>query len=132
MAFTKDEIINIYKKRAKNFDFTSKLYAVFGFNEKYYRNLAVSSLELSDDETIVEIGCGTGLNFTHIQNKIQKNGKLIGIDISDEMLEQAQIKIKKFNWQNIELLNTDITKYNYPSKLTGGNINICYYINTRI
>ncbi len=119
MAFTKNEIISIYKKRAKNFDFTSKLYSVFGFNDKYYRQLAVNLLELSDNDNIVELGCGTGLNFIHLQKALKENGALIGIDISNDMLEQAELKIKKYNWQNVELLNIDVSKYIYPKKLTG-------------
>ena len=119
MAFTKNEIISIYKKRAKNFDFTSKLYAVFGFNDKYYRQLAVNLLELSDNDNIVELGCGTGLNFIYLQKVLKENGALIGIDISNDMLEQAELKIKKYNWQNVELLNIDVSKYIYPKKLTG-------------
>ena len=35
------------------------------------------------------------------------------------MLNQAKLKIKKYNWQNVELLNIDVTKYMYPKKLTG-------------
>lgn len=119
MAYSKNEIISIYKKRAKNFDFTSKLYAIFGFNEKYYRQLAVNSLELSSNDNVVELGCGTGLNFIHLQKKLKDNGKLIGIDISNDMLNQAQLKIKKYNWKNVELLNTDVANYIYPEKLSG-------------
>lgn len=119
MSFTKDEIIHIYQKRSKNFDLTSKLYAVFGFNEKYYRKLAVNSLCLSKNDLVLELGCGTGLNFVYMQEKLKNSGSLIGIDISDDMLDQARIKLKKYKWNNVELLNTDVSTYKYPKKLTG-------------
>ena len=74
MAFTQEEIINIYKKRAKNFDITSKFYKLIGFNDEKYRKKTVEYLELSENDTIIEIGCGTGLNFPMLLNKIGKDG----------------------------------------------------------
>ena len=55
--------------------------------------------------------CGTGLDFPHILKKIGKDGKIIGVDFSSEMLKKTKEKIRKNNWENIELIEADITKF---------------------
>ena len=115
MAFTKDEIKDIYKKRAKNFDITSKLYRLIGFNDIYFRKKVVSKANISNGCTVVDIGCGTGLNFEYILHYIGNEGKIIGLDISDDMLEIARTKIKKNHWNNIEVYCKEALDFNYTN-----------------
>lgn len=115
MAFTQEEIIYIYKKRAKNFDLSSKVYRLFGFNDEKYRKKAVAYLELLEGDSIVEIGCGTGLNFPILLEKIGKNGKIIGLDISVDMLEQAKKKIQVFSWNNVDVYEQNAMKFDYKN-----------------
>ncbi len=68
-----------------------------------------SSLKIGD--LVLVFCCGTGLDFPHILSKIGKEGKIIGVDFSAEMLEIAKEKIIKNNWKNIELVEADITKF---------------------
>jgi len=115
LAFTQEEIITIYKKRAKNFDMTSKFYKLVGFNDEKYRKKTVEYLELSENDTIVEIGCGTGLNFPILLNKIGKDGKIIGLDISVDMLAEAKKKIKIFNWNNVSVHEQNAMEFDYKN-----------------
>ena len=50
------------------------------------RAKAVSLLELRPGDTVVDVGCGTGLCFTAIQERIGPTGRLVGIEPSVEML----------------------------------------------
>ena len=61
--FTKDELCTLYRRRAAWYDITANLYYFLGFREFAYRYQAASALRLQPRETVVEIGCGTGLNF---------------------------------------------------------------------
>lgn len=63
MALNKDQIKELYVRRARNYNFTANLYYLIGFREYYYRKQAVKELNLKPGDTVVEIGCGTGLNF---------------------------------------------------------------------
>ena len=56
-------IIQTYRKRAARYDFTANLYYLFGYREWKYRRLAVEALELQPGDNVLELGCGTGLNF---------------------------------------------------------------------
>lgn len=80
------------------------------FSKRSYkkpRKALIEKLELKRGETILHIGCGTGLIFKFIKDKIGDEGQLIGLDVSRNMLAQAQKKISKNNWQNIHLVHAD-------------------------
>ena len=57
------KIINAYRKYAKNYDFAVHLYRLLGCKIPKYRKMTINGLELSKGDTVVELGCGTGLNF---------------------------------------------------------------------
>ncbi|MFO7962668.1 MAG: class I SAM-dependent methyltransferase [Desulfobacterales bacterium] len=119
MAFSHDEIADIYRKRAGNYDVTANLYYLLGFREQTYRKMAVDELRLDRGQTVVEIGCGTGLNFSLLEGKIGSNGKIIGIDLTKEMLEQARKRTIKEDLDNIDLVHTDAAEYEFPQGVNG-------------
>lgn len=121
MALTKDKLQNLYRQRAGNYDLSANLYYLIGFRESKYRKLAISKLSLSEGNTVVEIGCGTGLNFEYVLNYIGVQGKLIGVDLTDAMLEKAKQRVNKNNWSNVELIKKDAAEYTFPK-----NINAAY------
>ncbi len=59
----REHVIGTYRDRAQHYDITANLYYLFGFREWAYRRKAVQALRLRPGDTVVEIGCGTGLNF---------------------------------------------------------------------
>ncbi len=81
--------------------------------------MTVDSLELSKGGTVVELGCGTGLNFSLVLDKIGPEGKMIGVDITDKMLDQAKKRVDENGWKNIELVESDFTEYQFPKQLDG-------------
>jgi ubiquinone/menaquinone biosynthesis C-methylase UbiE len=75
-----------------------------------YRQTAIQALYLQPRLTVLDIGCGTGLNFELILNEIGPQGTLIGIDSSTQMLNRARHKIDRNNWKNVHLLHLDARK----------------------
>ena len=63
-------IQELYTKRAPRYDLSANLYYLIGFRENAYRKKAVDALQLNPGETVVELGCGTGLNFRYLQDAI--------------------------------------------------------------
>jgi demethylmenaquinone methyltransferase/2-methoxy-6-polyprenyl-1,4-benzoquinol methylase len=109
----------IYGRRARFYDFTANLYYLIGFREKAIRRRAVAALELTQGSTVVEIGCGTGLNFTLLQKAIGPSGHIIGVDLTADMLEQAERRVVKQGWKNVELVNQDALDYVFPDGIDG-------------
>ncbi|WDC84848.1 class I SAM-dependent methyltransferase [Caloramator sp. mosi_1] len=74
-----------------------------------YKTLENFGLKRNGKGNFLDIGCGIGY-FTIPAAKILTNGKAIGIDISDEMIEIA--KDKSFGIENIEYKRCD--EYVFP------------------
>jgi len=79
----------------------------------------VEQLTLRPGDTVVEIGCGTGLNFALIQEKIGPKGRIIGVDLSSEMLARAADRVRRVGWINVELVESAAADYSYPKNVDG-------------
>ncbi len=116
---TREDVIDIYRKRAKRYDITANLYYLIGLREWEYRKKAVDALNLQRGDTVVEIGCGTGLNFSLLQQAIGSNGKIIGVDLTDAMLAKARKRVEEKGWANVELVLSDAASYKFPVSIDG-------------
>ena len=76
-----------------------------------WKKLAFNDSSLKSGDRVLVFCCGTGLDFPHILRKIGKDGEIVGVDFSSEMLNKAKEKIRKKKWENIELIEADITKF---------------------
>ena len=74
-------------------------------------------LLLQPGDTVVEIGCGTGLNFALIQEKIGPEGRIVGVDLSPEMLAQAAGRVRRMGWTNVELVEAAAADYSFPKNV---------------
>lgn len=113
------EITNIYNRWAARYDFSVSLFYLLGFRVKAYREKAVSNLALKYGQTVIDLGCGTGLNFKLLQKEVGKEGRIIGVDLSGAMLKQAYQRIEKNGWTNVELVKQDIQDYEIPENTDG-------------
>jgi len=117
--FTRDEIKEIYRRRAAQYDWSANLYYVIGFREQAYRRRAVAALGGVRGGTVVEIGCGTGLNFPLLQRAVGPEGRVVGVDLTDAMLEQAGRRVARHGWTNIELVQADAARFEFPQGAAG-------------
>jgi len=119
MAHTREALVELYRRRARRYDVTANLYYAFGFRELAYRKRAVAALGLRPGDTVVEIGCGTGLNFHLLERAIGSQGRLIGVDLTDAMLDQARARVMRRGWTNVELVRSDAAQFDFPRPLGG-------------
>lgn len=57
---------------------------------------------LSPGETVLDLGSGGGLDCFLASGKVGEEGKIIGVDMTTEMLEKARNNAKQGNYQNVE------------------------------
>jgi len=119
MALDKNHIAGLYQKRAKHYDFSANLYYLLGIREFAYRKIGVESLKLEHGDTVVEIGCGTGLNLRLLRDRVGAEGKIIGVDLTPEMLSVAKKRIEHHHWTNVELVQSDAADYHFPQRVDG-------------
>ena len=116
---TRDQVLAVYRRRAPHYDFSANLYRLLGFREAAYRRMAVDALRLNAGDTVVEIGCGTWLNFPLLQAKVGTNGRIIGVDLTDAMLARAAARVASMGWSNVELIQSDAASYRFPEGVNG-------------
>lgn len=58
-------------------------------------------------EQVLDLGCGTGLNFPLLQDRVGPAGTIVGIDRSAQMLQQARRRAGKAGWENVILIQAD-------------------------
>ncbi|MGI0006997.1 MAG: arsenite methyltransferase [Nitrosotalea sp.] len=66
--------------------------------------------DLKEGETVLDLGSGAGIDAFLSANKVSKSGKVIGIDMTDEMLEKARKNASDGNYTNVEFRKGDIEK----------------------
>ncbi len=114
---TREHLIETYRKKAKHYDVTSRFYPVPGYPQRAQRLRAVQALGLSPGDSVVDVACGTGLNFSLIEQVIGPDGRIIGVDLTDAMLAQAQHRIETNGWSNISLAQADAAEFDFPTEV---------------
>jgi demethylmenaquinone methyltransferase/2-methoxy-6-polyprenyl-1,4-benzoquinol methylase len=66
---------------------------------------------------VVDIACGTGLNFPLIEQEIGPSGRVVGVDLTDAMLARAQHRIDTNGWSNISLVQADAGEFDFPDEV---------------
>jgi ubiquinone/menaquinone biosynthesis C-methylase UbiE len=109
----REHVIQTYRKRARHYDITSQLYQP----QWAHRRRAVQALRLRTGDSVVEIACGTGLNFPLIEHEIGPLGQIIGVDLTDAMLAEAEHRIATNGWSNVSLVQADAAEFEFPSRV---------------
>lgn len=96
----------IYKGMSKVYDLLDIIY--FKNNSRNPRNTLLSFINQQDVE-IIDICTGTAANAITIANR-NKNAQIVGIDISQEMLQIAEKKVIQNGLNNIKLIKMDASR----------------------
>jgi ubiquinone/menaquinone biosynthesis C-methylase UbiE len=113
---TRERLIETYRKKAKHYDVTSRLYPAPGYPQHAQRVLAVRTLGLRPGDTVVDIACGTGLNFPLLEEAIGPRGGIVGVDLTDAMLDRASNRVEANGWRNVSLVQSDAADFSFPSE----------------
>ncbi len=68
----------------------------------------VAIASLKEGEVVLDLGSGAGFDAFLASPKVGKTGKVIGVDMTDEMLEKARENANKGNYNNVEFRKGDI------------------------
>ena len=116
---SRQKIRDMYQSGAKHYDFTTILFRLIGLRMKAYRLLAIKKLSLQRGNCVIELGCGTGLNFPFLMEQIGPEGRLIGVDLTPRMLDIARVRVERSGWKNLELIQSDVAAYVFPEGVNG-------------
>jgi len=86
-----------YRRRARSYDLELALF-------ERIRRKAIARLALQRGDVVFDVGCGTGLSLALLREGVGAKGRIIGIEQSPEMIEQARKRVARKRWSNVTLL----------------------------
>ncbi len=69
----------------------------------------VRALDLDPGDTVVEFGCGPGVNVSALREAVGPTGRVVGVDLTGAMLDRARGLAQRRGWQNVEFVRGDAT-----------------------
>jgi trans-aconitate methyltransferase len=71
-----------------------------------YRRAIVDALPVRRGQTVLDVGCGTGLCCGMLRDKVGPEGGVVGIEESPEMAEVAREHIAEEGWGNVTVVQS--------------------------
>lgn len=78
------------------------------------RERAVAGLHLRSGQSVLDVGCGTGLSLAMLRNQVGDTGKVFGFDQSPQMLALARERVAVAGWRNVHLLHSPAQSLRLP------------------
>ncbi|MFH1585936.1 MAG: arsenite methyltransferase [archaeon] len=90
-----------------------------GYTDKEINNVPEANLglgcgnptalgEIKQGDVVLDLGSGAGFDAFLAAKKVGEKGKVIGVDMTPEMIKKAQTNAKKYNYNNVEFRLGDI------------------------
>ena len=73
--------------------------------------MLIENMNLHPGSKVLDMACGTGLNFKLIEKQIGNTGSITGVDNSGKTHHLARKRIRRQNWSNISLVKGDGALY---------------------
>ena len=90
------------------------------------RRKGVEALNLRRGDRVLDVGCGTGVNFSALHEAVGPNGQIFGVDVSPGMLRKAENLCGAAGWSNICLYECDAADLVLPALLDGVLFSLSY------
>jgi ubiquinone/menaquinone biosynthesis C-methylase UbiE len=89
---------------ARKFDKDAESYDDSPLVKSYQRRvqkLVINRMAIIKGMNVLDLGCGTGQGTIDIAKKLDGTGNVVGIDLSEKMIEQAKKKLTNFQYGNV-------------------------------
>ncbi|HLD81113.1 MAG TPA: methyltransferase domain-containing protein [archaeon] len=108
MRFTQEDTKRVFSFLAPFYD------SAFPFFS--HRKEEVKALRLERGDKVLDLGCGTGLSFELLEERIGPAGRIYAVDLSKEMLSLARKRARSRGWKNIDFFECDAARFRAPQK----------------
>lgn len=102
--------IEQYRRHAARYDATAA-------RTMALRRRTILLLDLKAGDVVLDVACGTGLSFSLLRDGVGPTGKVIGVELSPEMLAQARHRVESNGWTNVALIEAAMEEAPIVEKL---------------
>jgi ubiquinone/menaquinone biosynthesis C-methylase UbiE len=113
----------LYKRVAGIYGAWVRIGSLGAFPHLYRRGCQL--LHLTTGNVVLDVCCGTGELFPFLSAAVGPTGRVIGCDISPEMLVRARARIRKSGWDRVEAFESDALSFVPPFKPDAAIFCIC-------
>jgi ubiquinone/menaquinone biosynthesis C-methylase UbiE len=101
MAPNRAAAVDQYRRAAPGYDRHMRRFS-------RWQRMAIGHLSLRPGDTVIDVACGTGLNFPALESAIGPTGAITAIDLSHDMLAQARQRAEDNGWTNVTLVEAAV------------------------
>lgn len=101
--------IDKYRARAAGYDATTA-------RTRALRLRTIGHLALAPGDVVLDVGCGTGLSFEPLLERVGATGTVVGVDQSPEMAAQAIDRVRRHGWPNATVVVDAIEHFQWPGR----------------
>ena len=85
--------------------------------------------DIKEDDTVLDLGCGAGVDVLVASHLVGENGRVYGVDITPKMVERARYHAKLMSVNNVTILNNsfdavDLEDESVDVVISNGAINL--------
>jgi ubiquinone/menaquinone biosynthesis C-methylase UbiE len=101
------------RRTMRHYDQSAVVYDTQYYEEQEAKTkAALTGFALEKENIILDAGCGTGLIFPHVANKVKS---VVGIDVSASIVKMAKKRIKEYS--NTTLIRADADYTPFPNEI---------------
>jgi demethylmenaquinone methyltransferase/2-methoxy-6-polyprenyl-1,4-benzoquinol methylase len=79
-----------------------------------YRLRTIARLHLQPGQTVVDVACGTGLSFAPLLEAVGEQGRVVGVEVSPDMMALARERVARQGWRNVDLVEASAEAARLP------------------
>lgn len=92
-----------YRRLAATYDTSAR-------REMPRRLRCIDKLALTPGDVVLDVGCGTGLSFPALRERVGAEGRVVGVELSPEMAKIALGRVRAAGWTNVAVIVADLSR----------------------
>ena len=90
-----------YHRLASDYDYATR-------RMEPIRRRTIDALSLRPGQRVLDVACGTGKSLAALAEAVGPSGRVVGVEQSKDMLDQARARVADGGWGNVDLVESPV------------------------